>query len=145
MKEILKNRILKGYQNFLDLEKIIKEKNTEITQVKEKISSENLSTIEEKADLYKSIYIDFTFLINDSKINFSRLFFDTDLYKELGFDDLPPEIVEFYNKNRFFAPKEIFIIKDGVAIEREEGILSIEREKFMNSDFFTSLMNIKKE
>lgn len=145
MKGILKNRILEGYQNFLDLEKIIKEKNVEITQVKEKMTTDGLSNIEEKADLYKNIYIDFTFLINDSKINFNRLFFNIDLYKELGYDDLPAEIVEFYNTNRFFVPKEIFMIKDGKAIEREEGTLKNEREKFMNSEFFTSLMNVKKE
>lgn len=141
MKEILRNKILLNFKNFSDLEEIIEEKKNDLQKEKEELKSGKVDNLEEKVNFFQDFYVNYTLLVNDSRVIFTRLFFMIDLYKEMNYNDLPENVVEFYNKNRIFVPKETFFIKNGKVAEIEEGSLQKERENFLNSDFFKTLLN----
>lgn len=149
MKEFLKEKIELNYKNYCDLEKIIEQKKIDLRETKERFSKEledgvkndDVSKVEERIKYYQDFYIDYTLLVNEHKIIFNKLFFTIEFYKELNYDGLSEEIVEFYEKNRMFAPREIFVIKDGNVSEREEGLLEKERKNFLESDFYKTIIS----
>ena len=144
MKELLEGRIKQDFSDYIDLEAIIKEKQKELEKNKSDIVSGaagNVDDIEKRIKFYQNFYIDLTLFMSDLKVIFSRLFFNIDLHKDLNYDGLPTEIVEFYNANRTFAPRQMFVVKDGKISEKEEGSLEKERQNFLQSDFLKGLID----
>lgn len=145
MKDQIKTKILNNYNNYLELEKILKDKQENLKSKQEDIrkeleNSKDENQMQKIIEFHQDKYINFNFLVNDSQITFVRLFNLIDLFKELGYEDLPEEVAHFYESQKSFSPREVFIIKNGELLERETGLLEKARKNFLESDYFKSLM-----
>lgn len=141
MEDILLAKIESIYKEYKDLDVIIQEKRKSLEEKRLKLREDtNGSDLQEKVDFYQQVNVDLILFTNDLKIKFDKLFFLIDLFKDLLYEGLPKEIVDFYNLYKPYSPSEIFILKDGNLIEKEEGSLDKAREEFIkNNDFIKQL------
>ena len=143
MKDLLKEKIELEYKNLLDLDLIVKNKSKEVENSKNSILSSEEDDIEKISKLYSDKYVDLVLFGKDLRVLFERVHVYISLFKELGYSGLSEDIINFYNQSSNNAPKQIFYIKDGNLLEKEEGSLQKERELFMNSDFMKSIQDNK--
>ncbi len=141
MENLLKNRIISLHKDFLELVEISKNKNEELQKQKKDLYTK--TNLEESIKDFSNLATDFTLISRDSQIIFTELFNYIKLYKELNFEALPEDVIEFYNKNEVFFPKTLFVVKEGGIVEKEEGSLERERDKFLKSDYLKNLINLK--
>lgn len=141
MEKLIESRIIKLHEDFLIITDITKSKDNEIKEYKKNFSQD--LSIEKNIENFSNLVADFTFMTRDSQIVFIELLNMIKLYKELNLSPLPENIIEFYNKNEKFYPKTLFVVKGDGLVEKEEGSLQIERDKFIKSDYLKNLINIK--
>lgn len=144
MEEFLKNKIDNLYHSFSTLNTKAEEKGAEVKKFKDNIKE--TQDLKKSIEDFSNLSADFTLISRDSQIIFMELFTLIKLYKELesqGFKELENEIKDFYKKFEVFQPKTIFIVKNGNIEEKEEGSLQKERDRFKQSDYIKSLINIK--
>lgn len=142
MKEFLTKKIEDNYREYIDLATIIKEKTESLETKRLKIKDNENTDLQEKVNFFKEASVDLVLFTTDQKIKFDRIFFLISLYNELGYEGLSEEIVVFYKTYRMYAPIEIFIVKDGNLIEKEDGSLEKARESFeKNNEFMKQLLN----
>lgn len=141
MESLIRENIVSQLKDFLSLREITKAKDEEIKKHKKNFSS--TLNLQESVEEFSNLVADFTIMSRDSQLIFMKLFNTIELYNILGFDTLTEEVIEFYNKNKEFFPKTIFILDSGEVREREEGSLKIERDKFLKSDYLKNLINAK--
>lgn len=140
MEDLLLDKIVVLHKNYFDLKKISDEKQEELNKIRADFGNKDVESLEKRVEFYQNFYIDLMLVISDSKITFNKLFTLIDLFKVICRKPLPDDIIEFYEKNRHFCQNEIFIIKDGEIVEKEEGSLQKQRELFLKSDFLSKLI-----
>lgn len=139
MENLLRDKIVNLHKDFLDFNIVIEGKNKEIQDYKKDFSKS--LNVEDSVEIFSNLVADFTLLSRDTQIIFTELFSMIKLYNDLNFETLPNNIIEFYNNNLKFLPKKLFVSKDGGIVEKEEGTLKAERERFLKSDYLKSLIN----
>lgn len=145
MKEFLEKKIVSTHQEYTDLDAIIKEKNVELEAKRLKIKDGGGENLEEKIEFIKEANVDLFLFSTDLKVKFDRLFFLINLYNELGYEGLPESVLTFYKTYKAYSPTEIFIIKDGNLLEKEEGSLEKARQSFIdNNEFMKQLLGSAK-
>lgn len=140
MEDLLLDKIVSLHKNYCDLKKIGDDKQEELSKIKTNFGNKDVNSIEERVEFYQNFYIDLMLIVSDSKITFNKLFTLMDLFKVICRKPLPDDMIEFYEKNRHFCQNEIFIVKDGEIVEKEEGSLQKQRELFLKSDFLSKLI-----
>lgn len=140
MEDLLVDRIVSLHKDYHDLKRIGENKQKELEELKSNFGEKNIDSLEKRVEFYQNFYIDLMLVVGDSKITFNKLFTLIDLFKVICRRPLPDDIIEFYEKNRHFCQNEIFIIKDGEIVEKEEGSLQKQREIFLKSDFLSKLI-----
>lgn len=141
MEKLIENRIVKLHEDFLIIAEIAKSKDIEIKEYKKNFSQD--LSIEKNVENFSNLVADFTLMSRDSQIIFTELLNMIKLYKDLNLSPLPEDIIDFYNKNEIFYPKTLFVVKGDGLVEKEEGSLQIERDKFIKSDYLKNLINAK--
>lgn len=141
MDKLIKNRIISLHKDFLELSEIAKNKNKELQEYKKDLYTK--TNLEESIKTFSDMATDFTLISRDSQIIFTELFNMVKLYNDLNLEPLSEEIIEFYNKNESFFPKTLFIVKEGGIVEKVQGSLEKERDKFLKSDYLKNLINLK--
>jgi len=141
MEKLLKNKIINLYKDFLDLSSITKIKNEDIQKYKKELNLD--FNLKENVEKFSNMVADFTLMSRDAQIIFTELFNIVKLYRDLNLEALPEDIIEFYSKNEIYFPKTLFVIKEDGLVEKEEGSLQRERDKFMKSDYLKNLINTK--
>ena len=140
MEDLLLDKIVILHKNYSDLKRISDEKQEELSKIRSDFGNKDVESLEKRVEFYQNFYIDLMLVVSDSKITFNKLFTLIDLFKVICRKPLPDDIIEFYEKNRHFCQNEIFIIKDGEIVEKEEGSLQKQRELFLKSDFLSKLI-----
>jgi hypothetical protein len=139
--ENLKNKIVKLFNEYEEAEKIVKSKNKAIsdkgTSIQDLIKD---SSSDELEDMLLHVYVDTILYNKDLQILFFKLITNIETYIEFSKEDLPKEVLEFYNSMKAWAPKRVFTIEKGDLIETEIGVLENARKEFMESDFFKGLL-----
>lgn len=139
MQKEIKDIIEREYRNLVDLDIIVRQKSEEVNKNKLSILESDVEDIEEISKLYSDKYVDLVLFGRDLKTIFDRIHYTISLYNELGYSGLSEEVVKFYNDSSMNSPKQIFFIKDGKLMEKEEGSLQKERDLFLKSDFMKNL------
>lgn len=139
--ENLKNKIVELYSEYQIFEKIVKEKNKQIsekgTSIQELLKDKSP---EEMESVLLHIYVDTILYNKDLQILFFRLITNIETYIEFSKEDLPTEILEFYNNMKTWSPKRVFMIEKEDLVETETGTLEKARKEFLESDFFKGLL-----
>lgn len=139
--ENLKNKIVELYSEYQIFEKIVKEKNKQIsekgTSIQELLKDKSP---EEMESVLLHIYVDTILYNKDLQILFFRLITNVETYIEFSKEDLPTEILEFYNNMKTWSPKRVFMIEKEDLVETETGTLEKARKEFLESDFFKGLL-----
>lgn len=139
--ENLRNKILELFAEYVEFEKIVKDKN--------KLISDRGSTVqelvkgkspEELEDVLVHIYVDTILYNKDLQMLFFKLIVSIEIYMEFSKEELPKEVLEFYNNMKNWAPKRVFVIEKNNLVETETGILDKARKEFLESDFFKGLL-----
>lgn len=143
MKETLLEKIVEGHKNFLQFDELVNQKKSQIDNSKKNLKVEDGANIEQLVKHYTDVYVDLVLFSRDKQIGFSKLFFELDLFKELGYEGLPTEIEEFYNKNKAFAPAQMFVIKENKVLEKEVGSLAKARKEFLDNNPFIQQLQAK--
>jgi hypothetical protein len=143
MKDELIRIIGRDYQNLLDMDIIVRKKSKEIETDKQGLLSKDIQDLEKVSKLYSNMYVDLVLFGKDLKVLFDRVHFLINLFRELGYSGLPEEIVKFYNESIENSPRQIFYMKDGDLMEKEEGMLEKERNKFLESDFMKNFKTVE--
>lgn len=143
MQSVLKNRIVKLYEDFTELTGISRTKDKELTSYKKNFGKS--MDIEKSVEEFSNLVSDFTLITRDCQLIFTELIILIRLYKDLNFNDMPKEVLEFYGKNEIHFPKTLFVVKEGGIVEKEEGSLQAERDKFLKSDYLKNLINSNTE
>ncbi len=139
--ESLKNKILDLYSQYQEFEKIVKEKNKLISEkgntIQELIKDKSLEELE---NLLVHVYVDTILYNKDLQILFFKLITNIETYLEFSKEDLPKDILDFYNNMKNWSPKRIFMIEKEDLVETETGTLAKARKEFLESDFFKGLV-----
>jgi hypothetical protein len=139
--ESLKNKIVDLYSQYQEFEKIVKEKNKLISEkgnsIQELIKDKSLEDLE---NLLVHVYVDTILYNKDLQILFFKLITNIETYVEFSKEDLPKDILDFYNNMKSWSPKRIFMIEKEDLVETETGTLAKAREEFLESDFFKGLV-----
>lgn len=135
--ESLKNKIVELHAQYLEFEKIVKDKNKQISEkgntIQEIIKDKSLEDLE---GLLVHVYVDTIIYNKDLQILFFKLLTNIETYMEFSKIELPEEILEFYNSMKSWSPKRVFMIEKGDFVETEVGTLDKARAEFLESDFF---------
>lgn len=143
MKEILLDNIKSDLERYNTIDIVINQKAEDIQKRKDSPDLENTS-VDEKIKLAQEANIDLIFFASDQRLIFNRLFFSIDLYLQV-YKEIPKEAQDFYSKYKIFNAKEMFVIKDGNVIEKEDGALQKAREDYVNNNpFLKSLIDSAK-
>ena len=134
---MLKEKIESLYNEYVELDKIVKEKNQEVVKKKNSLKE---GSIEQLGDILSNMYVDSILQNKDLQILFAKLITAIDFHKELLAEEkLKEEIEKFYEEMRYWMPKRTFIVEKGELKETEEGLLAEERKKFLEGDYFKQL------
>jgi hypothetical protein len=95
---------------------------------------------EELENVLVHVYVDTILYNKHLQIIFFRLITNIETYLEFSKEDLPKEILDFYNEMKTWSPKRIFVVEKGDLVETETGVLESARKEFLESDFFKGLM-----
>lgn len=137
----LEEKIISLYNEYKEFDKVVKEKNEEVTSkktsVKDIIKDKSL---EEVKDVLLYIYVDAILCNKDLQIMFFRLVTNIETYLEFSKEPLNEEITNFYNEMKTWAPKKVFVLEKGELVETEVGVLDKARKEFLESDFFKGML-----
>lgn len=137
----LANRIERLHKDFLVLDAMSKEKAAEMQEFKKNFGKD--FDMQESIKQFSNLGADFNLISRDSQIVFMELFSLAKFYRKIYDVKVSEEFEEFYEKYKVFYPETIFVVTGEEIKEREEGFLQKERDKFMQSDYIKSLINIK--
>lgn len=136
----LEEKIIALYSDYLEFDKVVKEKNKVIsekqTSIKELVKDK---TVEELENILSHVYVDTILYNKDLQILFFKLITNIETYLEFSKETLNKDIMEFYNSMKNWSPKRVFMLEKGELVETEPGTLNKARAEFMESDFFKSL------
>ena len=139
--ENLKNKIVQLFNEYQEVEVIVKEKNKGISEkgstIQELIKGKSAEELE---NVLVHVYVDTILYNKHLQIIFFRLITNIETYLEFSKEDLPKEILDFYNEMKTWSPKRIFVVEKGDLVETETGVLESARKEFLESDFFKGLM-----
>jgi hypothetical protein len=139
--ENLKNKIAGLYSEYQEFEKIVKEKNRQIsekgTSIQDLVKDKSP---EEMENVLLHVYVDTILYNKDLQILFFKLLTNIETYIEFSKEDLPAEILEFYNNMKTWSPKRVFMIEKEDLVETETGTLEKARKEFLESDFFKGIL-----
>lgn len=139
--ENLKDKIVELYSEYKDFEKIVKEKNKQISDkgnsIKDLVKDKSPEELE---NVLLHVYVDTILYNKDLQILFFKLITNIETYMEFSKEDLPSEISEFYNQMKTWSPKRVFMIEKDDLVETETGTLEKARKEFLESDFFKGLL-----
>jgi hypothetical protein len=139
--ENLRNKIVKLFNEYEEVEKIVKDKNKAIsdrgTSIQDLIKD---TSSEELENMLVHIYVDTILYNKDLQILFFKLITNIETYIEFSKEDLPKEVLEFYNNMKTWSPKRAFVVEKGDLVETETGVLENARKEFMESEFFKGLL-----
>jgi len=139
--ENLKNKIVKLFNEYEEVEKIVKDKNKAIsdrgTSIQDLVKD---TSSEELENMLVHIYVDTILYNKDLQILFFKLITNIETYIEFSKEDLPKEVLEFYNNMKTWSPKRAFVVEKGDLVETETGVLENARKEFMESEFFKGLL-----
>lgn len=137
----LEEKIISLYNEYKEFDKVVKEKNEEVT--KKKTSVKDIikdKPLEEVKDVLLYIYVDAILSNKDLQIMFFRLVTNIETYLEFSKEPLNEEITNFYNEMKTWAPKKVFVLEKGELVETEVGVLDKARKEFLESDFFKGML-----
>lgn len=137
----LVNRIERLHKDFLVLDSMSKVKADEMQEFKKSFGKD--FDMQESIKQFSNLGADFNLISRDSQIVFMELFSLTKFYKKIYDTKISEEFEEFYERFKVFYPETVFVVAGEEIKEREEGSLQKERDKFMQSDYIKSLINIK--
>lgn len=139
--ENLRNKIVELYSEYKEFEKIVKEKNKQISDkgnsIKDLVKDKSPEELE---NVLLHVYVDTILYNKDLQILFFKLITNIETYIEFSNEDLPSEISEFYNEMKTWSPKRVFMIEKDDLVETETGTLEKARKEFLESDFFKGLL-----
>ena len=139
--ENLKNKIVELYSEYQVFEKIVKEKNRQIsekgTSIQDLVKDKSP---EEMENVLLHVYVDTILYNKDLQMLFFKLLTNIETYIEFSKEDLPTEILEFYNNMKTWSPKRVFMIEKEDLVETETGTLEKARKEFLESDFFKGIL-----
>jgi hypothetical protein len=139
--ENLRNKIVKLFNEYEEVEKIVKDKNKAIsdrgTSIQDLIKD---TSSEELENMLVHVYVDTILYNKDLQILFFKLITNIETYLEFSKEDLPKEVLEFYNNMKTWSPKRAFVVEKGDLVETETGVLENARKEFMESEFFKGLL-----
>ena len=134
--ENLKNKIVQLFNEYQEVEVIVKEKNKGISEkgstIQELIKGKSAEELE---NVLVHVYVDTILYNKHLQIIFFRLITNIETYLEFSKEDLPKEILDFYNEMKTWSPKRIFVVEKGDLVETETGVLESARKEFLESDF----------
>jgi hypothetical protein len=138
--ENLKNKIVELFNEYQEIEVIVKEKNKAISEKGSTIQDliKNKS-VEELEGVLTHVYVDTILYNKDLQIIFFRLITNIETFIEFSKESLPKEILDFYNEMKTWSPKRIFMLEKGILVETETGVLESARKEFLESDFFKGI------
>lgn len=143
MKDVLLEKIVEGHKNFLQFQELVNQKRAQIDESKKTLKVEDETNVDNIIKHYTDVYVDLVLFSRDMQIGFAKVFFELDLFKELGYEGLPDQIEEFYNKNKPFAPTQMFVIKENKVLEKETGALAKARQDFLDNNPFIQQLKAK--
>lgn len=139
--ENLKNKIIELYSEYQGFEKFVKEKNRQISEkgmtIQDLVKDKPIGEVE---NILLHVYVDTILYNKDLQILFFKLITNIEIYIEFSKEELPTEILEFYNNSKAWSPKRVFVLEKGDLIEAEIGTLEKARKEFLESDFFKGII-----
>jgi len=145
MKQI-KEKIVDLYSEFIEFEKLVKNKNADIVKLKGDIKT--LATGKDPEafkDVLLNTYVDTILYNKDLQVIYLKLINTIELYVEFSKESLPEDIEKFYNSMKDWAPKRDFKIEKEDLVEVEPGKLEKAREDFLKGDFYQGILKKVKD
>lgn len=138
--EKLKDKILKLYSEYTEFDAIISKKNKDLVDNKSNITEmAKGKSLEELEEILLHLYSDVMLYNANLKVVFVELITSVENYKEISEEELPEEVLKFYNNMKQFLPKRLFAIEKGEIVETEVGLLESQRKLLLEGDFFKNL------
>lgn len=145
MKQI-KEKIVDLYSEFIEFEKLVKNKNADIVKLKGDIKT--LATGKDPEafkDVLLNTYVDTILYNKDLQVIYLKLINTIELYIEFSKESLPEDIEKFYNSMKDWAPKRDFKIEKEDLVEVEPGKLEKAREDFLKGEFYQGILKKVKD
>jgi hypothetical protein len=137
----LEEKIISLYNEYKEFDKVVKEKNEEVTKKKTSVNEIiKDKPLDEIKDVLLYIYVDAILSNKDLQIMFFRLVTNIETYLEFSKEPLNEEITNFYNEMKTWVPKKVFVLEKGELVETEVGVLDKARKEFLESDFFKGML-----
>jgi hypothetical protein len=139
--EAIKEKIVSLYVEYKEFDSIVKAKNEKLAKTENNLKDiVSGKSVEELQQILVHVYVDTILYNKDLQLMFLKLVNAIELYKEFSKEDLPEDISTFYSEMKNWAPKRVFAVEKNDLVETETGLLEEERTKFLESDFFKSLL-----
>jgi hypothetical protein len=139
--EAIKGKIVSLYVEYKEFDSIVKAKNEKLAKTENNLKDiVSGKSVEELQQILVHVYVDTILYNKDLQLMFLKLVNAIELYKEFSKEDLPEDISTFYSEMKNWAPKRVFAVEKNDLVETETGLLEEERTKFLESDFFKSLL-----
>jgi len=135
-----KDKLIELHAKYKEFDTLVQAKNEEL-KGKEGIFKNTVTSLDndEEVEKFKNLYIDSMILNSQLRMHFENLMFFIASYYEIGEDDLPQDIKDFYNTSLRFKAKTIFAIEKGDFTPTDEELLAEARRQVLDSPLMKML------